>query len=174
MFDRLLKRRMRWMSIGMARWPRNGVATSPTAPSSRCLGTLCERIASYTLLIAKALRLAKRPGELITRTEIKAAADRWFNRRSGRPRKRKNRYVAGQDIHGPCRSVAYIPGAVATTCHSPATVRRSVAQFTDYMVRERGLSPRTVAYSRGTIQKFLAQIDKADLQLKTLTAAERE
>ena len=47
-----------------------------------------------------------------------------------------------------------------------------VAEFTDYMLRERGLSPWTIKYSRGTIQEFLAQIDKADLRLKTLTAAE--
>ena len=39
-------------------------------------------IARYTLLVAEALRLAERPGELITRAEIEAEADRWFDRRS--------------------------------------------------------------------------------------------
>ena len=58
----------------------------------------------------------------------------------------------------------------------PATVQQpyadQVAEFTDYMCQERGLSPWTIKYSRGTIQEFLAQIDRADLRLKKLTAAE--
>ena len=41
-------------------------------------------IAIYTLGIAKALRLAERPSELITPGEIKAAADCWVRRRSPR------------------------------------------------------------------------------------------
>ena len=37
-------------------------------------------ITIYTLIVAKALRLADRPGELISRAEIEAEADRWANR----------------------------------------------------------------------------------------------
>ena len=43
-------------------------------------------IARFTLHVAKALRLAERPGEFIARAEIEAEADRWVNRRS-RPRR---------------------------------------------------------------------------------------
>lgn len=39
-------------------------------------------IASDLLIVAKALRLAERPGELITRPEIEAAAVRWINHRA--------------------------------------------------------------------------------------------
>lgn len=169
MFDRLLKRRH---ALDVH---RNG----PLAEERRRYLAHCAEqqmswhtlrgIASYTLLIAKALRLAKRRGELITRTEIKAAADRWFNRRSGRPRKRKNRYVRVRTFTG--HAVRWL--TFLGRLQPPATVQQPyadrVAQFTDYMVRERGLSPRTVAYSRGTIQKFLAQIDQAGQQLRTLT-----
>ena len=52
---------------------------------------VCERIAIYTLVVAKALRLAERPGELITRAEIEAEADRWANRR---PEPAKMRQIA--------------------------------------------------------------------------------
>ena len=59
----------------------------------------------------------------------------------------------------------------------PATLQRPyadhVAEFADYLLRERGLSPRTVAYSlSGRFTEFLAQIDEAGLQLKTLTVAQ--
>jgi site-specific recombinase XerD len=130
------------------------------------------RIASYTLVIAKALRLAKRPGELITRAEIEAAADRWVNRRSRQPRRRKNHRLAVRLFRG--HAIRWL--TFLERLQPPVTVQQPyadhVAEFTDYMLRERGLSPSTITYSRGTIQGFLVQIDKADLQLKMLTAAE--
>src|SRR5207237_5862047 len=49
------------------------------AEQQMCPGTL-RRIAIYTLVVAKALRLADRPGELVTRPAIEAQADRWANR----------------------------------------------------------------------------------------------
>src|SRR5262249_23504089 len=56
---------------------------------------------------------------------------------------------------------------------TPTTVQRPYAayvdQFVDYMLRERGLSPQTVAYRCRTIHKFLAQIDEAGLRFDTLT-----
>jgi integrase/recombinase XerD len=128
-------------------------------------------IVSYTLLIAKALRLAKRPGELITRAEIEAAANRWVSRRSKGSRVRKNRRLGVRVFTG--HAVRWL--SFLGRLQVPAAVRQpyadQVSEFTDYMVRERGLSPSTITYSRGTIEKFLAQIDKADLQLKMLTAA---
>src|SRR5262245_16703030 len=55
-------------------------------------------IAVYTLIIAKTLHLADRPGELVTRAEIEAGADRYIklaNRRRCplRPEKRKGGYL---------------------------------------------------------------------------------
>jgi len=131
-----------------------------------------QRIASYTLIVAKALCLAKRPGELIARAEIEAAADRWVSRRSRLPRRRKNRCLAARLFRGHAvRWLTFLgrlqPPAIVQQPHAD-----QVAEFTDYMCRERGLSPWTIKYSRGTIQEFLAQIDRADLRLKTLTAAE--
>jgi integrase/recombinase XerD len=131
-----------------------------------------QHIASYTLVVANALRLAKRPGELITRTEIQAAADRWVNRRSSRPRTRKNHRVRVRLFTG--HAVRWL--TFLGRLQPPATVQQPyadrVAEFADFMLRERGLSPWTIKYSRGTIQEFLAQIDRADLRLKTLTTAE--
>ncbi len=129
-------------------------------------------IVSYTLLIAKALRLANRPGELITRVEIEAAANRWVSRRSKGSRVWKNRRLGVRVFTG--HAVRWL--SFLGRMQVPAAVQQpyadQVSEFTDYMVRERGLSPSTVKYSRGAILEFLAQISKADLPLKTLTGAE--
>jgi site-specific recombinase XerD len=47
-----------------------------------------------------------------------------------------------------------------------------VAQFSDYQLRERGLSPQTVEYSSKTIHQFLSQFEEAGLRLKTLSVAQ--
>ena len=172
MFDQLLKQ-PHALAVH-----RNG----PLAEERRCYLAHCaeqqmswdilRHIASYTLVVAKALRLAKRPGELINRTEIEAAAVRWVNRRSRRPSKQKNRRVRVRLFTGHAVRWLTFLGRVQPTATVQQPYADQVAQFTDYMLRERGLSPWTVVYSRGTIQEFLAQIDKSDLQLKMLTAAE--
>ncbi len=108
-------------------------------------------IVSYTLLIAKALRLPERRGELITRAEIEAAANRWFSRRSKGSRVRKNRCLGVRVFTG--HAVRWL--SFLGRMQVPAAVRQpyadQVSEFTDYMVRERGLSPSTVTYSRGTM-----------------------
>ena len=47
-----------------------------------------------------------------------------------------------------------------------------VAQFSDYMLRERGLSPLTATYRCRDIHEFLARIDEAGLRLDALTVAQ--
>lgn len=172
MFDRLFKR-----ARALARH-RNG----PLAEERRRYLAHCaeqqmswdslQHIASYTMVVAKALRLAQRPGELITRAEIAVAAERWDNRRSARPRMRKNRRVRVRLFKG--HAIRWL--TFLRRLQPPAAVQKphadQLAEFTDYMFRERGLSPWTIKYSRGTIQEFLTQIDQANLQFKTLTAAE--
>jgi site-specific recombinase XerD len=58
----------------------------------------------------------------------------------------------------------------------PATAPRpyaeQIAQFTDYQLRERGLSPNTVERDRQTLQRFLSQLEQAGRQLQTLSIAQ--
>jgi integrase/recombinase XerD len=172
MFDRLLKQRH-----ALAVHRGGPLAAERERFLSHCaeqqvsLGTL-RRIASYTLVIAKALRLAKRPGELVTRAEIEAAVDRWVKRRSRQPRRRKSRRLAVGLFTGHAVRWLTFLGRLQTPPRVQQPYADQVAQFTDFMLRERGLSPSTIACNRGMIQKFLAQIDQARLRLKTLTAAE--
>jgi site-specific recombinase XerD len=124
-----------------------------------------QNIARYVLVITEALRLADRPGELVTRTEIDAEADR-------RVRERKRRRMltcrfAGEAV----RWLKFLGRLQVPAVFSPVYAER-VAEFADHLLQERGLSPKTVAYDRRTIHEFLAQIEKAALQLKALTVVQ--
>ena len=59
---------------------------------------------------------------------------------------------------------------------APATIQQPyadhVAIFADYMARERGLSPRTIAYDSRTTHQFLAQAEEAGFRLEMLTVAQ--
>lgn len=56
-------------------------------------------IAIYTLIVAKTLRLADRPGECITANEIAVEADRWANRQP-QPAKRRGLNHARRSFKG--------------------------------------------------------------------------
>jgi integrase/recombinase XerD len=130
-----------------------------------CHGAL-RHVACYTLCVAKALRLAERPGELITRTEIAAAANRWANRR---PRPLKKRRTIGFTGHA-IRWLKFL-GRLQLPAVRQWPFANEVAQFADYLLRERGLSSQTVNYYRNSIRHSLAQIKEAGCSLKTLTPA---
>jgi integrase/recombinase XerD len=128
-------------------------------------------IARFTLRVAEALRLAERPSEVITRSEIEAEAERWVNRLP-EPRRTRN---------GRCLRVRFTGHAVRwltflRRLQAPAIIQQPyadhVAIFADYMVRERGLSPRTIAYDSRTTHQFLAQAEEAGFRLEMLTVAQ--
>jgi site-specific recombinase XerD len=121
-----------------------------------------QQIARRILVITEALRLAERPGELITRMEIDAEVDR-------RVRERPKRRLL---IYGfTCEAVRWLTflGRLQVPAPVPSAYAEHVAEFAAYLVQERGLSPKTVAYDCRTTHEFLAQIEKAALQLKKLT-----
>lgn len=128
-------------------------------------------IAGFTLAIAKALRLAERPGEVIARIEIEAEADRWVN---GQPRPRGGQKVRRLRVEFTSHAVRWL--AFLRRLQPPATVEQPyaehVAQFADSMLRERGLSPRTIAYDSRTTHQFLAQVEELGLRLEILTVAQ--
>jgi hypothetical protein len=116
-------------------------------------------IARYTLAVAKPLRLADRPGELIPRSEIEAEADRWVSR-PGRPPAIYESRLRLSFMRHAIRWLTFL-GRVQPS----ATVQRPyadhVAEFTEYLRSERGLSPNTIANRGWTVQAFLARIGEA-------------
>jgi integrase/recombinase XerD len=124
-----------------------------------------QHIARYTLAITEALRLAERPGELITRKEIDAEAD------CRAAERRKRRMLTFRFTGFAIRWLTFL-GRLQLPAAVQPRYADHVAEFADYLVRERGLSAKTVAYDRRTTHEFLAQIEEADLPLKKLTVAQ--
>jgi integrase/recombinase XerD len=128
-------------------------------------------VAIYLLIVAKALRLADRPGELISRDEIEAAANRWANRQPKPPQMRSVRLTWLRFTGNATRWLTFLgrlqPPATATRPYAD-----QITQFVDFMLRERGLSPRTVDSRCRTISEFLSRIAEAGLRLDTLTVAQ--
>jgi len=130
-------------------------------------------IGVYTLVVAKVLRLADRPGELITKSEIDVEADRWARRRPKPPKMRILDHARQAFGLNAMRWLTFLG-----RLQPPAVVRRpyadQIAQFTDYQLRERGLSPNTAKRHSWTIHRFLSQLDRAGLRLQTLSIAQMD
>jgi len=151
--------------------------TGPLAEERRCYLVHCAEekmsprtlrdIAGYILVIANTLRLADRPGELITVAEIEAGADRWANRKPKPPVMRKVHRFVGHAS----RWLTFL-GRLQRPAAICSPYAEHIAQFTNFMLQERGLSPRTVEERRNTIDKFLTQIHDAGLSLDVLTVAQ--
>jgi site-specific recombinase XerD len=129
------------------------------------------RTATYILIVAKALRLADRPGELVTRAEIEAKADRWANRHPKPPAMREAHRSWRRFTGSAIRWLTFL-GRLQPPSAAPRPYAEHVAQFSDYMLRERGLSPLTVQYRCRDIHEFLAWVDGAGLRLDALTVAQ--
>jgi site-specific recombinase XerD len=125
----------------------------------------------YILAIAKFLRLVSRPGELITPAEIEAEADRWAHRQPKPAALREVRCSALRFKRHATRWLAFLQ-RLQPPVSSPCPYADHVAQFTDYMLQERGLSPHTAEYRCRTIHEFLARIDADGLRLDTVTVAQ--
>jgi integrase/recombinase XerD len=128
-------------------------------------------IASYLLIVAKALRLADRPGDFISRDEIEVAANRWANRQPKPAQMRSVRLAWLRFTGHAIRWLTFLgrlqPPATATRPYAD-----QVTQFVDFMLRERGLSPRTVDSRCQRISEFLSRIADAGLRLDTLTVVQ--
>lgn len=131
-----------------------------------------QKIAEYTLAVAKALRLADRPGEWITKNEIEVEAAHWahrLKRRRGRNVERACRTFTGYAL----RWLTFL-GRVQPSATMQQPHAELVVQFSDYQLQERGLSPLTVVYYSRTIHQFLARIQEAGLRLQTLTVVQMD
>jgi site-specific recombinase XerD len=128
-------------------------------------------IAIYTLAIAKALRLADRPGELIAPGEIKAAADCWACRRSPRRPPPPVSTAWRLFTRFATRWLSFL-GRLQPAITAPPPYAGQVTAFADHMRQERGLSPRTIEINCRTAHEFLPQLSAAGLRLDTLTIAQ--
>lgn len=129
------------------------------------------RIAVHTLIVANALRLANRPGHVITRSEIDIEAECWANRHP-KPESAWLYHNRWQTFRGQALRWLTFMGRLEPLPTVKRPYAKHVAQYRDYQLQERGLSPQTVAYATRTIHEFLGQAKEAGFMFRTLSVAQ--
>jgi site-specific recombinase XerD len=129
-----------------------------------------ENIARYLLVITDSLRLAERPDDLIAPAEIEAQADRWVNR----PTRPSTSLARGGRIHFINYATRWLQflGRWQPPVVVPPPYADRIAAFRDYMSRERGLAPATVARRCWVAQKFLGRLAEKRQSLDQVTAVQ--
>jgi site-specific recombinase XerD len=110
---------------------------------------------------------------LITKNEIEVEAEHWANRLPKPPRMRLFHHARRSFKGYALRWLTFL-GRLQRTVTVQRPFANYIAQFADYQLRERGLSPRTVAYRSRTIRQLLTRIEEAGLRLKTLTIVQMD
>lgn len=128
-------------------------------------------LARYLLVITASLRLAKRPGDRITPAEIEAQANRWADRPNRPPTAKPAGAGRRHFINYATRWLQFLGRWQAPVLVPPPYADR-IAAFRDYMSRERGLAPATVARRCQVAQKLLDRLTEMRQPLDRLTAAQ--
>lgn len=128
-------------------------------------------IANYLLIVAKVLRLADRPGACITAEEIDAEAKRWAGRGS-KPPKRQVLEGARRSFQRHALRWLQFLGRFQLPAITQRPYTNQLAAFSDYQLRERGLSPNTVDRHRQMLYRFFLQLDQTGLRLQTLNVTQ--
>jgi len=130
-----------------------------------------EAKARLLLSIAEYLRLADRPSDTISLSEIKKAATRWSN----------HNWPSPQSSHAK-RSREYFIATAAEwltflsrlqTAPRPITIcDRMLVEFRAFMEEDRGLSPATVRGCCSSVRPFLIQLLNGRRSLQTITVSD--
>jgi len=129
-----------------------------------------EAKARLLLSIAEYLRLANRPTDTITLSEIKKAATRWSN----------HNWTSPQTSHAKRSRDYFIATAVEwltllsrlKTAPKPVTIcDQMLAEFRRFMQEDRNLSPATVQSRCSSVRPFLIQLLDGRRSLETITVS---
>jgi site-specific recombinase XerD len=126
--------------------------------------------ALYLLIIARCLRLADRPGEVISRVEIERQAHLWANR-SGTPKGSgfsRSRYRFRQYA---TRWLAFLGRLQPTAVPPPHPFAQEIAAFAEYLGREKGLAATTIDGRCLALGQFLGRLGSAG-SLRRVTATQ--
>lgn len=127
--------------------------------------------AVYTLIVADRLRLADRPGATIGLGEIERQAVRWANRPALAPEHRGSHRPRKLFRQHATRFLRFL-GRLQLPAPGPRPHAAQIDAFADYLIRERGLSPRTREYYCPVVEAFLGDLGRAGHSLAELTAAQ--
>jgi integrase/recombinase XerD len=126
-------------------------------------------IALYILVVAKALRLENRPGELITRAEIEQQAHQWANRRPKPPRRKRRPFSWTRFLRYALRWLRFL-GRLQEPTPSAGFGADLIAAFAETLQREKGLAPPTIRNRCVAVQQFLQRLDSENGSLRGVTA----
>lgn len=124
--------------------------------------------ACYLLVVADYLRLADRPGEVISPAELDQKATLWANRSPGPP-DGKPRLLSRERFLRHATDWLQFLGRLQRHVPAPCPYANLIDDFADYMRRERGLSPRTIDYRRWAVRDFLRQLGSPPQLLHEIT-----
>lgn len=122
--------------------------------------------AHYLLIISDYLRLEEERD--ISSAEIETAAQRWAARHSPYLKTADTAYSKARFIYHATRWLRFL-GRLHVPIVAPPPYAHYVAEFADYMLQERGLSPETICTLSFSINDFLAHCCREDHPLKAIS-----
>jgi integrase/recombinase XerD len=112
--------------------------------------------AYYLLVVAQCLRLAERPGELISQSEIEQQARLWAKQ----PGPRKEIDSKWQRMYFIRYAIQWLQfcGRLQPLSDPPHRYAEMIASFADFLGREKGLVPKTISASCSRVRNFLDRL----------------
>ncbi len=127
--------------------------------------------AELLVAVEDRLRLAERPNSIISLQEVEEAGTRWASRRAIPPIRLRSDLSKQRFI---CHAVRWLTfmGRLQPTCTPAKPHEEKVVEFADFMLRERGLSPATIALRCQTVCQLLDQLCDGGRSLNDVTVSE--
>lgn len=128
-------------------------------------------IAELLIAVGEYLELAERPNSVIDLQEIDKAGTRWASRRAVPPIRLRPGLSKQRFVREAIRWLTFL-GRLQPTCVPPKPHEEKIAEFADFMLLERGLSPATIALRCYTVRQFLDQLGDGGRSLTDVTVSE--
>lgn len=127
--------------------------------------------AELLVAVEDSLKLAERPNSIISLQEIEEAGTRWASRRAVPPIRLRPSLSKQRFIRQAIRWLAFMK-RLQPACTPAKPHEEKLIEFADFMLRERGLSPATIALRCQTVCRFLDQLCNEGRSLNDVTISE--
>src|SRR5262249_3753975 len=114
-------------------------------------------IATYLLVVAKALRLENRPGELIPRAEIEQQAHQWAHRRPQRTHRKRRPFSRPRSLPSALPRLRSL-GRLQEPPPPAGFGADLIVAFAETLHRDKGLAPSTIRNRCVAVQRFLQRL----------------
>jgi integrase/recombinase XerD len=125
-------------------------------------------LAYYLLACTRYLRLADRPGELISHAEVAEQATLWANRSPLPPEMKRRGSSRGDFLRYALTWLRFL-GRLKVPTPPPSLFEDRIAAFGTFLLRDKGLSPVTVKDRTTIIRRFLDRLPVKDGSLHEIT-----